>query len=243
MEVPTTDLDPSRFDDPLYTIAEAARIVDVPPSTLSSWARGYVRRPPNRREVRGEPIVTYRESYGPKHPSIPFVGLTEATVLAAIRKSGVPMQRIRPALTRLEQGLGLRHSLAHKKLYTDGAELLYDFSERHPDDAGRAARRLVVIRNRQCVFTEVIEEYLQGFQYSVDGYVELFRVPGYRRAEVVVDPTRSSGAPIFVTGGYRVEDLVFRFLAGESISELEEEFGVPEDHIEDAIRVASRRAA
>lgn len=153
------------------------------------------------------------------------------------------MQRIRPALARLERGLGIRHALAHKRLYTDGAELLYDFSESHKDEAGRAARRLVVIRNRQYVFTEVIEEYLRGFRYSADGYVELFRVPGYRRAEVVVDPLRSSGSPIFVIGGYRVEDLVNRFLAGESISDLRDEFEVPEDHIEDAIRVASRRAA
>lgn len=244
MEVPTKTLDPARFEDPLYTVPEAARIIDVPVSTLSTWARGYVRRPPNRPVVKGEPIITYMEAYGPRRPSIPFVGLTEATVLAAIRKSGVPMQRIRPALRELQRGLGIHHALASRKLYTDGAELLYDYAERHPDArAARAARRLVVIRSGQRVFAEVIEEYLRGFRYAPDGYVELFRVPAYRYAEVVVDPTRSSGAPIFVTGGYRVEDIVHRFWAGESISELTQEFGVPVDHIEDAIRVASRRAA
>ena len=236
--------DRARFVDPLYTITEAADIVKVPPSTLTTWARGYVRRPPGRPEVRGDPIITSVGEPRRSQPLIPFVGLTEAAVLAAVRGSGVPMQRIRPALRQLQQGLGLRHALAHKKLYTDGAELLYDFSERHPDEAaGRAARRLVVIRNRQCVFTEVIEEYLRGFQYSGDGYVELFRVPAYRHAKVVVDPARSSGAPIFVTGGYRVEDVVGRFLAGESVAELRKEFGIPTDQIEDAVRVASRRAA
>lgn len=237
-------LDQARFVDPLYTITEAADIVKVPATTLTTWARGYVRRPPGRPEVRGEPIITSVGEPRRNHPLIPFVGLTEATVLAAIRKSGVPMQRIRPALEELERGLGIQYALASKRLYTDGAELLYDFSERHLDEeVGRAARRLVVIRNRQCVFTEVIEEYLRGFRYAADGYVELFRVPSYRQAEVVVDPTRSSGAPIFVTGGYRVEDLVHRFLAGESVSELTDEFGIPTDQIEDAIRVASRRAA
>ena len=236
--------DQARFVDPLYTITEAADIVKVPPTTLSTWARGYVRRPPGRPEVRGEPLITHAPTYRSRHPYIPFVGLAEATALAAIRRSGVPMQRVRPALEKLEEGLGLCHALAHEKLFTDGAELLYDFSERHPDEeAGRAARRLVVIRNDQRVFSEVIAEYLRGFRYSEDGYVELFRVPAYRYAEVVVDPTRSSGAPIFVTGGYRVEDIVHRFWAGESISELTGEFGVPADHIEDAIRVASRRAA
>lgn len=239
-----TILDQARFVDPLYTITEAADIVKVPATTLTTWARGYVRRPPGRPEVRGDPIITSVGEPRRNQPMIPFVGLTEATVLAAIRKSGVPMQRIRPALKRLQEGLGLSHALAHKRLYTDGAELLYDFSERHPDEkASRAARRLVVIRNRQCVFTEVIDQYLQGFQYSEDGYVGLFRVPAYCHAEVVVDPTRSSGAPIFVMGGYRVEDLVGRFQAGESVADLREEFRIPTDQIEDAIRVASRRAA
>ena len=154
------------------------------------------------------------------------------------------MQRIRPALEKLQEGLGLRHALAHKKLFTDGAELLYDFSERHPDvKVARAARRLVVIRSGQRVFAEVIEEYLRGFRYASDGYVELFRVPAYRQAEVVVDPTRSSGAPIFARGGCRVEDVLQRFQAGESLKELTAEFRVPATHLEDAIRVASRRAA
>ncbi len=109
-----------RFEIPLYTIAEAARIVDVPASTLTTWAQGYVRRFPDRPDVVGDPIVTYLEPNGPRRPSIPFVGLTEVTVLAAVRRSGVPMQRIRPALRALETGLSLEHALASKSLYTDG---------------------------------------------------------------------------------------------------------------------------
>lgn len=154
------------------------------------------------------------------------------------------MQRIRPAFKELERGLGIRHALASRKLSTDGAELLYDYAERHPDmKAARAARRLVVIRSGQRVFVEVIEAYLRGFRYAPDGYVELFRAPAYREAEVVVDPSRSSDAPIFARGGCRVEDVLQRFQAGESLKELTEEFGVPASHLDDAIRVASRRAA
>ena len=77
--------------------------------------------------MRGDPIVTSVGEPRRNQPLIPFVGLTEATALAAVRGSGVPMQRIRPALRELQEGLGLRHALAHKKLYTDGSELLYDF--------------------------------------------------------------------------------------------------------------------
>ena len=63
------------------------------------------------------------------------------------------------------------------------------------------------------------------------------------RSEVVCDPTRSFGRPISVRGGTRVDDVISRFQTGESIEELTEEFGVSVADIEDALRVASRRAA
>ena len=233
-----------RFEVPLYTVTDAARIVDVPVSTLSAWAQGYVRRFPNRPDVVGDAIITYLKPQGPRSPSIPFVGLTEATVLAAIRRSGVPMQRIRPALHAIETRLGIDHALASRRLYTDGAELLYDYAESHPNtEDARAALQLVVVRSGQRVFTEVIEEYLRRIEYASDGYAKLIHVPAYPHAEVVVDPTRSFGAAIFERGGSRVDDVLQRFWAGESLGELSTEFGVPLSQLEDVLRVTSRRAA
>ena len=42
-----------RFDTPLYTVAEAARYLDVPDSTFRSWTHGYHRRSSDRAEVSG----------------------------------------------------------------------------------------------------------------------------------------------------------------------------------------------
>lgn len=229
---------------PLYTVAEAARIVDVPPTTLATWAKGYVRRPPGRAEVTGAPVVTFAPPDRSGDPSIPFVGLAKTLVLAAVRRSGVPMQRVRPALLTLQDELGLHHALASKKLYTDGAELLFDYGEsRRGTPEGRSVLNLVVVRSGQRVFTEVIAAYLRRIDYAKDGYPRLIRVPAYEHAEVVVDPTRSFGAPVFERGGARVEDVLGRFWAGESLDELSDEFGVPADQLEDVVRVASRRAA
>lgn len=238
-------LDVQRFKDPLYTVDEAARIIEVPRNTLSSWARRYERCERGSRVVSSEPLVTRLPPERPRHPSIPFVGLAEAMVLAAVRRSGVPMQRIRPALTAVEKEMGLRHALANRRLYTDGAELLYDYSQRHPDKEGAAALSLVVIRNRQYVFTKVVAEYLRCLVYDTapDGYVRLMRLPAYRQAEVVVDPARSCGDPIFARGGCRVRDVMQRFWAGDSLKRLTREFGAPKVHLEDALRVASRRSA
>ncbi len=228
----------------MYTVTEAARIVDVPASTLAAWAKGYIKRFPERPAVTGQPVIAYRPADSPRMPTVPFVGLVEALVLAAVRRSGVSMQRIRPALAQLQQELGIEHALASRKLYTDGAELLFDFGERQPDTSeGRSALQLVVVRNGQRVFTEVIQEYLQRITYAEDGYPQLIRVPAYPNASVVADPTRAFGSPIFERGGARVTDVLERFWAGESIEEIAPEFGVPVDELEDVLRATSRRAA
>lgn len=229
-----------RFETPLYTVAEAARYLDVPASTLATWAHGYVRRPPGRPDVRGEPILTAAATSSVS-PAIPFVGLAEGLVLAGIRKAGVPMQRIRPALNRLQHELGIDHVLASKALYTDGAEVLYDFAEQQGDTPeGLTARQLVVVRHGQHVFAEVIDAYLQRVEFDADEYARLIHLPGYTTAQVVADPRRGFGQPIFVHGGARVEDVLGAFQAGVSLRAVASEYGVPESELEDALRVASR---
>lgn len=240
----TVAADRKCFDLPLYTVADAARIVDVAPSTLTTWAKGYVRRVPGRADVVGAPIISYLPSRQAKDPTIPFVGLAEAMVLAAVRRSGVPMQRIRPALDEMQASIGLDHALASKRLYTDGAELMFDYAESRPDsDERRLLRDLVVVRSGQRVFAETVEAYLRRIEYGPDGYASLIHVPAYEHAEVVADPTRSFGAPIFERGGARIDDVLQRFWTGESLEELSVEFGVPVDQLEDVVRVASRQAA
>lgn len=83
-----------RFSAPLYTVAEAARYLDVPASTLATWAKGYRRRSTGRGPVTGAPVLTTVPAHG-RGPVIPFVGLAEGLVLTAMRSAGVPLQRIR----------------------------------------------------------------------------------------------------------------------------------------------------
>jgi uncharacterized protein (DUF433 family) len=232
-----------RFDLPLYTQAEAARVLDVPPSTFQAWARGYLRNRPNEAVSHAEPIVTTLPAKAGE-PNVPFIGLAEGLVLAAIRRHGVPMQRIRPALDVLRQELGIDHALASRKLYTDGAEVLFDYATHAGDTPeGNTARELVVVRHGQRVFDEIVDSYLKRVTYADDGWAERIWLPQYRRAEVIADPRFSYGLPTFRVGRARISDALERFWAGEDLSTVADEFGVPEEQLEDVVRVASRRAA
>ena len=233
-----------RTERPLYTMAEAAQIVDVPASTMRSWVKGYRRESRNGRPVIGEPFITSFGTRSRGMPSIPFIGTAEALVVAAVRRRGVPLQRVRPALETLIRELGVDYALASRQLYTDGAEILFDFGGRNCDtEVGHAAMELVVVRNGQGVFAEVIADYLKRIDYATDGFAERIRIPPFENGEIVADPRRSAGAPIFASGGVRVVDALALLHAGESARTVSEEYGMPEEHLWDFLRATSRWAA
>jgi uncharacterized protein (DUF433 family)/DNA-binding transcriptional MerR regulator len=236
-----TDLAIDRFRDALYTPSEAARYLNVPLRTVRRWAWG-------DREVSGEGrdamrpgVVTALRDRPTGHASIPFVGLAEAYTLRALRDAGVSLQRIRPALAKLEARFGLEHSLASQHLYTDGLEVLYDFASEADDGKGPSAE-LVVVRHGQQVFTQIVAGYLERVAY-VSGYAQAFPLPGYQHGIVMVDAARGFGQPIFARSGARVQDALDLFKAGESLRTVAEEYDVPEHELEEALRVAVDRAA
>lgn len=225
------------FDAPLYTVAEAARFLGVPPTTFSNWARGYTATFPDRNPVIGQPIVTAiaADRY---YPAVPFVGLTEAMIVAAFRSAGVSLQHIRKAVSVLEREIGIEHALASKRLFTDGASILYDYAER--DDEGELLTHVVT---QQRVFAEVVRDYLRRITYGQDGWPVRLVSPITSRDIVVVDPKRSFGQPIFIRGGIRVEDVLDRIRADERLQEVAEDMGVPLEDVEAVLSAELRRAA
>jgi uncharacterized protein (DUF433 family) len=146
-----------------------------------------------------------------------------------------------PAIDALASELGLEHALASRRLYTDGAEVLYDYAQHAGDTPeGESARELVVVRNNQRVFSEVVEQYLRRIDFAGDGYARLIRLPQYRDAEVTVDPDHAFGRPRFVRGGAGVDDVIDLFRTGESVDTVADEFGLSREDVEDAIRVVTQ---
>lgn len=202
----------------------------MPKSTLHSWAR-----PSGRRQ----PLITYFTGVGGE-ANVPFIGFAEAYVLSAFRGAGVPMQRIRPAVELLQSEIGVEHALASKRLYTDGAEVLYDYAAKRNDGD---LLELTVVRTGQKQFSDLVSDYLRRITYGDDGWATELQLPTYSHAIVVVNPRRGFGLPLVVSGGARVEDLVDRFVAGDSLADIADDFQVPEPEVEDVIRVATRAAA
>lgn len=140
----------------------------------------------------------------------------------------------------MQRELGLERALASRWLFTDSAEVLYNYAEHVGDNS---ARELVVVRNDQRVFTEIMQNYLRRVHFAHDGYAEVIALPQYRVAEVTIDARHAFARPRFARGGVKIEDVVDLFRAGEPVDVVAEEYGLTRDEIEDVLCVATRTAA
>jgi uncharacterized protein (DUF433 family) len=221
----------------LFTVAEAAGWLTVPRTTFHGWVHGYEHPAGSGGRGAGTPIVLSLPARRGQS-AVPFLGLVEGMVLNAFRRTGVPLQRIRPALERLDRELGLCHALASDRLTTDGAEVLYDYGAvLDPSAIGN----LVTVRSGQRVFAPVVHEHLRRIRYGGDHWAEAVHLPGYRVARVVVDLDVAHGRPVLEPSRVPVEDVLNRWIAGDSLAELGAELGLGGAELEDVIRAATRR--
>jgi uncharacterized protein (DUF433 family) len=227
-----------RFSVPLYTLSEASRYLLVPRSTLDSWAHGYERQPVGQPVVKGTQMITAIH-HDRGTAELPFVGVAEAYVLNAFRRAGVPMQRIRPSIDWLLRNVG-PHALASRDLYTDGAEVLWHFAQQSgegsPDD--QVIKHLIVPRSGQYVFKDIVEHYLRQITFA-DKYASMIRLTQFGDADVVLDPLRGFGQPVFSRSGARVADALGPLRAGETFETVAEDYGVSEGELRDALDAIS----
>ncbi len=213
---------PREYLVPMYSQNDVAQIVRASPSTIHRWATGERSGPTSRLITLDRPGRGY---------TVPFIGLAEAYVLNTFRKAGLPLQRIRPAVQILKKEIGL-HALANNRLLTDGSEILWDSQDE--DD-----RRLLVVRNGQAVFNEVVTDYLKRIDFSDMGYARALQLPQYPTLEVRVDPMINGGRPTLVGRGIAVDDILGRIAAGEEPSSVAYDYDLERDDVMTLYRLAA----
>lgn len=202
---------------PLYTQGEAAALLGMPQSTFNTWASGYTTSSGNRKPSF---ITVERPGRG---YTVPFVGLAEAWIVRAFTRAGVPVSRIRPALEQLRTQIGVEHALASDRLKTDGAEILWDLRQQ---DQSFDDNRLVVVRNGAATFGEVVREHLKHVDYR-DGFAGQLRIPRAFGADYTIDPQINFGQPTLTDYGIRVDDILDRIAAGETIEDVASDYDLP----------------
>ena len=213
---------------PSYRIAEAAVYLCIPTATLRSWTRGQPYRLQDGRVRRFLPIIQLPAGDPPR---LSFMNLLESHVVNALRRKGLPFQKVRRALEYLNKHFPSPHPLLDRDFLTDGWSILIDHM-----------RTLVnITSDGQIEMKEIVAAHLQRIARNTQGLPVRF-YPFTRRGHaddprsVVIDPRLSFGRPVMVGTGVPVEEIVGRHKAGESIRALAEDYDRRPEDIEEALR-------
>jgi len=215
------------FTTPIYSQSEAARIIQAPPSSFGRWAQGHRFKQRQEGEWGTSPALISGVRPG-RGITVSFDALAEGFIIEAFRRAGLPLARIRPAVEVLRKEIGLEQALLSDQLMTDGAEILIRNGEGD----------LVVVRNHQGVFKEVVSAFLKSISYT-DGFASVIHLPTFEIVDVVIDPHRNSGQPTIDRIGVRVEDVLSRARAGETLGDISDDFGMQPDEVRSLILQAA----
>lgn len=225
---------------PLFTAREAARYVRVPASTMRNWVRGYEYARADGPAVAA-PVVSTLPADRSSRATIPFIGLAEAMVVVGFRAQGLNLRKIRRALEALDREVGIQHVLANRTLYTDGANILWDYARKEHDSD---IEQLVEPSSGQKVFVDVVRQYLHLITYDADWWASRIELPAFHPTRVVVDMQRGFGRPILDEHRLAVDDVLDRFYHGhDSIHDIAADLELDPTEVENVIRAAWRPTA
>lgn len=202
---------------PAYRVGDAGRYADVPPQTVSRWHFG------QGGTAATLPGRTRRED-------LSYLELVEVAFVATFRGLGVSLQRIRRARNYASQMLKSEFPFTEHTWMTEGHSLLFDLHS--VEDDAEIGLLVAADRQGQVGWKDVISDRFDQFEYD-EGIALVWHLRG-RGIPVAIDPRVSFGAP--TVSGIPTWVLKGRWDAGESIPEIQDDFGLSQDEIQHALR-------
>jgi uncharacterized protein (DUF433 family) len=210
-----------------YTIGEAAHYLRIPVSTVRAWLHGtsYGVRQGKRTFQRViEPPDATRSL-------LSFYNLAEAHVLRALRQDhNIPLCHVRQALDYVKKQFGWQRPLVEQQFQTDGVSLFIE----------RLGRLVDVSAQGQIVMRQVVEAHLERLEWEDQLVARLYPFTRSRDADspklVIIDPRYSFGRPVLKDAGVATAVIAERYKAGDSISQLAQDYGCTPLEIEEGLR-------
>ena len=204
-----SDLWRKRLTLPTYTVGEAARYAQAKPQTVGYWFRG-------------------GETAGPALPGrkagerLNYLEAVEVAFVAAFRSYGVRLRNLREARAYFQALLQTEYPFATERFYTEGTRILREWGVWQ--ELSDFTEVVVGDEHGQLAWAGLLGEKFHTFDYE-RGLALRWHVAG-RSSPVQIDPRVSFGAPS--VQGTPTWAMRGRLLAGESVAEIRDDFGLEE---------------
>jgi uncharacterized protein (DUF433 family) len=199
---------------PNYQLAEAAKYARLSSKTVANWHKVGARRPLSERANR---------------KALSYMQLIEVAVVSAFRKAGLTLKHIAETREYVSKQLQVEFPFAEYRFKADGKRLVMDYQQiegskgqgkvLRPDQGGQLAWEVIIRR-------------LHEFEYENHGIVIKWR-PAGPESMIVIDPRIAFGAPAIK--GTPTWVIQGRAVAGESVSEIGDDFDLDEEEVREAL--------
>ena len=215
---------------PTYRLSDAARYAGTSTQTIANW---HYRDLPSY----GFPALPRREH----RQRLSYLELIEIAVVATFRAMNVPLGNIAKTRSYMAQTLNAEFPFAEYRFKTDGYHLLMNLAEVEPILPSTTDDLIVADAGGQLGWNAMMIDRLLEFDYDLEHELALQWFAAGRQSQVVIDPRVSYGAP--VVKGIPTWVLKGRWTAGESISDIQEDFNLEEKEIGDGLRFEGVKVA
>lgn len=206
----------------IYTVSEAARLLQVPSRTLKRWAEGYV-YVRNGDQRRSGPLLD-RENAEPG--LLTFYDLVELFFVKEFRKDNqVELPHIRAAAARLRERWQTPYPFALKRIVELNRQLVEEATSE-------------TVLGQQRIF-EFGRQFFRNVDFDEDGLAMAWHPLGKDKL-IVVDPQRSFGAPIDTRSGIRTDVLYRQYRAEGDAESVADWYEIPVEAVEQAIEFEER---
>ena len=221
----------SLLGEGLYTVSEAARILQMRTATVRRWAAGYsFGREGQKRFSR--PLIQLSTVEGVDDVFLTFQNLIELLFIRLFYKEGVSLPTIRAAALEAQRDFNSKHPFAVKQFDTDGKGIFATLEYRDVEGVAKS-KVLKDLKLSQTVMDEIARPYFRNLEYSNLGVVRYYPLGADKG--IVLDPKRSFGKPIDERSGISTHVLYQMKRSGETNREIASWYGVSEKTVEIAV--------
>ncbi|KQM78725.1 hypothetical protein ASE76_16790 [Xylophilus sp. Leaf220] len=170
-----------------------------------------------------------------------FTNLCELHVLAVIRRHHlINMATVRSSLEYVRSQLKQDRPLIAQAFMTNGVDLFIE----------KASQLINVSRDGQTALRGEFQQALARIDRNAQGgpvrlfpYSRISPDIAQQPKAVAIDPEISFGRPILLNAGVMTAVISDRFMAGDSVAEMAQDYGVAETDIDEALRFTQKLAA
>lgn len=229
MNVPTANIEP-QLGKGIYSIPDAAVILDMPLNKVRSWVKKYWELEFVKELQNNGNGYTWGEQ---REKALHFLTLIEIIAVDSFREIGVSFPKIKLAHEMLSDLLDTPYPFAHAELMSDGKRIFYDVN----------TALLEMDQKQQLSFTQLVAPYCKKIDFQERTKLAERYWPLGKDHNIVVDPHHGFGQPV-ITGTNTTADAVINMLkAGESPELIASVYELNRKDVEDVQTFMKRSAA